>query len=311
MDDTGNGTTRFAVNREVRLAYEDLGPPGGDPLLLLIGLAASRFWWPAGFLRTLQERGFRPAVCDLRDCGESTHLTRTPSAGPWRAMLRRRQAAYSAEDLADDAAAVLDALGWPAAHVFGLSFGGVVAQRLALRHPERVLTLTCFASGNSDAGPRTVLLRYARWETQMRLLPLVLRARRGDPTVGIDLLRAGATEAYPIDERDARESLAREQERGITGFTDFAAQGRQTSAPWHGPRLRELRKPALIMCGDADPMLRPRASRDAAAAIPGARLVVLPGVGHALPRAIWPAVAGEVRALADGAQPDSEGGRPS
>jgi pimeloyl-ACP methyl ester carboxylesterase len=82
-------------------------------------------------------------------------------------------------------------------------------------------------------------------------------------------------------------------------FTDFAAQGRQTGARWHGPPLRELNKPVLVMCGDADPMLRPRASRDAAAAIPGARLVSLLNVGHALPPAIWPTIAQQICAHAD------------
>jgi pimeloyl-ACP methyl ester carboxylesterase len=144
-----------------------------------------------------------------------------------------------------------------------------------------------------------VLLRYARWEKQLRLLPLMLRARRGDPTAGPDLLRAVATKAYPLEESYLRKAAARDRAQGITSFTDFAAQGRQTGATWHGPPLRDLDRPALIMCGDADPMLRPRASRDTAAAIPGARLVILPGVGHALPPAIWPVIAQQMRALAD------------
>jgi pimeloyl-ACP methyl ester carboxylesterase len=238
-------------------------------------------------------------VFDLRDTGESTHMTQASGSGPYRAMLRGTSAAYSAEDLVDDAAAVLDALDWHAAHVLGGSFGGVIAQRLALRHPDRVLTLTSFGSGPSDAGSRRVLLRYARWEKQLRLLPLMLRARRGDPTAGPDLLRAVATTANPIEESYLRDAAARDQAQGITSFTDFAAQGRQVGARWHGPPLRELHKPALVMCGDADPMLRPRASRDTAAAIPGARLVILPGVGHALPPAVWPVIAQQMRALAD------------
>jgi len=93
--------------------------------------------------------------------------------------------------------------------------------------------------------------------------------------------------------------MARDQTRRISSFTDFPAQGRQIGARWHGPAPRELNKPVQVMCGDADPMLRPRASRATAAAIPGARLVILPGVGHALPLAIWPIIAQELRALSD------------
>jgi pimeloyl-ACP methyl ester carboxylesterase len=128
---------------------------------------------------------------------------------------------------------------------------------------------------------------------------LMLRARRGAPTAGPDLLRAVATKSHPLEESYLREAMARDQARGITSFTDFAAQGRQTGARWHGPLLRELNKPTLVMCGDADPMLRPRASRDTAAAIPDARLVILPDVGHALSPSIWPSIAQQMRALAD------------
>ena len=116
-------------------------------------------------------------------------------------------------------------------------------------------------------------------------------------------LRAVATPAYPIEESYLRDAAARDQAQGIASFTDFAAQGRQTGATWHGPPLRELHRPALIMCGDADPMLRPRASRDTAAAIPGARLVILPDVGHAIPPAIWPTLAQQMRDLADNHTP--------
>jgi pimeloyl-ACP methyl ester carboxylesterase len=300
MDDVSRGSsTCFASNGAVRLAYDDFGPAGGEPLLMIMGLALSRFWWPEGLLQCLQQQGFRPAVCDLRDAGESTHMTGRSAAGPFRAMLRRRQAAYSAEDLVDDAAAVLDALGWSAAHVLGLSFGGVVAQRLALRHPRRVLTVTSFASGPSDASTRTVLLRYMQWGTQLRVLRIVRRAHTDDETLGLAVFQAAATAEYPVEESWVRDAVARDRAHGLSSLRDLAAQGRQSGARWHGPPLRELRKPVLVMCGDADPMLRPRASRDTAAAIPGARLMILPRVGHALPRPIWPTIAQQMRALAD------------
>jgi pimeloyl-ACP methyl ester carboxylesterase len=290
---------RFAVNGAVRLAYDDLGPTSGDPLLMIMGTGASRFWWPQGLLKCLQEHGFRPAVFDLRDAGQSTRMQQKSAAGPHRAMLARRPAAYGAEDLVDDAAAVLDALDWPAAHVFGLSLGGVIAQRLALRHPDRVLTVTSFASGPSDAGGRTVVLRYLRWGGQLRLLRIMRGARGDDSGLGLAILQACSTAEHPADESVARDATARDQERGISSFGDLAAQGRQSGARWHGPPLRELHKPVLVMCGDADPVIRPRGSRDTAAAISGARLMILPGVGHAVPAAIWPTIAQEMRALAD------------
>ena len=94
MDRTGSGSTRFAHHGEVRLAYQDLGPAAGDPLLMIMGLGASRNWWPQGLIRCLQDHGFRPAVFDLRDTGASTHMTQASSSGPFRAMLRGTSAAY-------------------------------------------------------------------------------------------------------------------------------------------------------------------------------------------------------------------------
>ena len=297
--DNAEGGTRFAINGAVRLAYDDLGPPAGDPLLMIMGMGASRFWWPQGLLQGLQEHGFRPAVFDSRDSGESTQMAKARSAGVHRTMLRRGQASYSCEDLVDDAAAVLDALSWQAAHVFGLSYGGVLAQRLALRHPRRVLTVTSFASGPSDASSRTVLLRYLRWGTQLRMLRIIRRADNDDVAFALAMLQATASAQYPADESLARDAVAAERARGISSFRDLAAHSRLAGARWHGPQLRELRKPTLVMCGDADPVMRPRASRDTAAAIPGARLFILPGVGHMPPSATWPTIAQQMRALAD------------
>jgi pimeloyl-ACP methyl ester carboxylesterase len=267
----------FAVNGTTRLAYDDLGPPGGEPILMLMGLAASRYWWPPGLLTALQAEGFRPVVLDLRDSGQST----------------RAAAPYRAEDLTDDVIAVADDLDLAAAHVFGLSYGGVIAQRVALRHPDRVRTMTCFAAGSSDAGLARVVLRYFQWRTQIKLIRLIRRAGTDE-----DLAVAVADVAgYPDAGDFARASVARDREHGIRSFRDVAAQGRQFRARWHGPKLREMRVPALVMCGDADPVLRTRASREAAAAIPGARLTILPGVGHMPPPDSWATIARAVRDL--------------
>src|SRR3712207_6504930 len=156
----------------------------------------------------------------------------TASAGPLRRVLFRSQAEYRAEDLVDDAAAVLDALNWGVAHVFGLSFGGVVAQRLALRHPRRVLTVTSFASGPSDASSRTVLLRYLRWGTQLRMLRIMRRADNDDVAFALAMLQATASARYPAEESLARDAVAGERARGISSFRELAAHSRLAGARW-------------------------------------------------------------------------------
>jgi pimeloyl-ACP methyl ester carboxylesterase len=142
-------------------------------------------------------------------------------------------------------------------------------------------------------------MRYMHWSTQLRMLRITRHADGDDVALALAILHATASARYPADESLARDAVACEQARGLRSFRDLAAQNRLLGARWHGPPLRELRKPTLIMCGDADPVLRPRASCDTAAAITGARLVILPGVGHVPPSAAWPTIAQQTRALAD------------
>jgi pimeloyl-ACP methyl ester carboxylesterase len=286
---------RYTRNHGIDIAYEDLGGAGGDPLLLIMGMGVSRFWWPEGFVRVLVDHDFHVVAYDQRDAGESTHFDAAGARGPIAAILRRKPTAYTAEDMTDDAVAVLDAVGWDSAHLFGASMGGLVAQRIALRHPDRVRTITSMAAQPSDAGALATA-RYIRLGTLARLTRLRFpEGRDGDVALGLALARALSSPGYPFDEQAARERIEHDRSSGVR---NVAAQGRQAGARWHGGRLAELCKPALILHGGADPLLRPAAGRDTAAAIDGARLLILPGVGHDLPEAIWPRVAAEVRALA-------------
>jgi pimeloyl-ACP methyl ester carboxylesterase len=291
----GSGQARYAVNGQVRIAFEDLGGAGGDPLLLIMGLAVSRFWWPDALVSEFLRRGFHVAAYDQRDAGQSTRFPDAAAASPLAAVLRRRSPAYSAEDMTDDAVAVLDALGWGSAHLFGHSMGGQVAQRTALRHPGRVRSLTSSASLPGDVGGLAAG-RYIHLGLVARLARMKFpEGRDGDIALAVAAARMIASPDHPADEQAVRASAARDQ---VSGVRDTAAQSRQAGAKWHGGRLSQLRVPALVLHGSADPLLRPAAARRTAKAISGARLVILPGAGHYLPAGMYPQIAGEVRALA-------------
>jgi pimeloyl-ACP methyl ester carboxylesterase len=297
MTAPGLDKTRYADNGKVRIAFEELGGAGGDPLLLVMGLAVSRFWWPDALVGELVRRGFHVAAYDQRDAGQSTHFPDAGTASPLAAVLRRSSSAYTAEDMTDDAVAVMDALGWGSAHLFGHSMGGQVAQRTAVRHPGRVRTLTSSASLPGDA-TSLAAVRYVRLGTVARLARLKFpEGREGDLELAVAATRAIASPAYPADEAAVRRMAGRDE---VSGVRDTAAQSRQAGAKWHGGRMSQIRVPTLVLHGGADPLLRPSAARRTAAVISGARLVILPGVGHYLPDVLCPQVAGEVRRLADG-----------
>ena len=240
--------TQYARNAAVEIAYDMLAGSEGDPLLLVMGLAVSRFWWPAGLGQAFADQGFAVARYDQRDAGQSTRMPDTGSSNPFAAVARKR-GAYSSEDMTDDAVAVLDALGWQKAHIFGASLGGIIAQRIALRHPGRVLSVVSAMGMPSDAvGIKGG--RYVRFGMLARLARARFpEGREGDIQLSLMLAREVASPAYPFDEDAAREWIEREAD---TGPRDTKAQSRQVGAPWHGPKLRELRKPVLVLHGNQD-----------------------------------------------------------
>ncbi|MGE7435726.1 alpha/beta fold hydrolase [Kitasatospora sp. NPDC001175] len=287
--------TRYAHNGSVDVAYDALGGSRGAPLLLVMGLATARFWWPDGLCEAFADAGFAVARYDQRDAGESTRMPDTATTNPFKALFGRRGDAYTSEDMTDDAVAVLDALGWDRAHVFGHSLGGVIAQRLALRHPDRVLSVTSSAALPSDVSGLRVL-RYLRFGLPARLARARFpEGREGDIEASLAVWRGIASPGYPFDEAAARAWVEAQVD---SGPRDTRAQSRQIGAQWHGPPLRELRRPTLVLHGEQDPLLRVAAARATARAIAGARLVTFPGVGHDLPAALWRAVAREVGDLA-------------
>jgi pimeloyl-ACP methyl ester carboxylesterase len=287
--------TMHACNGTVSLAYDRRTQSSGEPLLLIMGLGTSRFWWPTGLVDAFVQQGFDVARYDQRDAGGSTRMPTTSTSNPFSALFGKMGDAYSSEDMTDDAVAVLDALGWRRAHVFGHSLGGVVAQRIALRHPDRVLSLVSSAALPSDVSGVGVA-RYLRPGLLAKLARTKFpEGREGDIAASLAVARGVASPRYPFDEQAAREWIEREVD---SGPRDTQAQSRQIGAQWHGPRLDTLDVPALVLHGDADPILRTSAGRATARAIHGSRLVTFPGVGHDLPEPLWPTIAREVGATA-------------
>jgi len=212
--------------------------------------------------------------------------------------------------MTDDAIAVMDAIGWGSAHIFGHSLGGLLAQRIAIRHPGRVRNLTSSSALPSDAtGLRAACYVKPGFLARMARLRFP-EGRDGDVALGLALYRAIAAPGYPLDEATAIECIERDRVNGCLSLRDTAAQTRQSSARWSGGRLASLRVPALVLHGADDQVLRPSAARQTAAAIPGARLRVLPGVGHFIPRELWPLYALEVRTIADQAADPGADRRP-
>ncbi|WP_327690302.1 alpha/beta hydrolase [Streptomyces tubercidicus] len=287
---------RWAENGAVRLAFDSLTEgAGGEPLLLATGLGVNRLWVPDGLCRMLAAQGFAVARYDQRDGGESTHLPPTPTRSPISALFGKRETAYTAEDMADDAVAVMSALGWRSAHLLGVSIGGAVAQRVALRHPDRVRTLTSMAAVPGDtSGLRT--MRYI----QMRTLAKFARLRfpdtpEGDVAAGIAVSRLLASPHRSFDEPAAREAAERNTDRGMH---DQQAQSRQIGAQWHGPPISAIARPTLVLHGEDDPLIKPSAGRAIASRIRDSRLVLLPQVGHEIPDCAWDRVVSEISRLA-------------
>jgi pimeloyl-ACP methyl ester carboxylesterase len=290
-----------ARNGGITIAYETFGAAGDAPLLLISGTGVQMLIWPEDFCAGLVSRGFQVTRFDNRDAGLSTHLTAAGEPGWVKVMLRPRRAPYLLADMAGDAVAVMDALGWESAHVVGASMGGMIAQQFAITYPSRVRTLTSIMSTPSS--------RIATMPTRAAMR--AIGEAGGQSVTGPDqaaaaamaMARAIGSPGYPVDEPAVRDTARRSYERCPGTEEDDARQRAAVIAS--GDRRRALaavRAPALVIHGDQDPVIRLKGGRTTAAAIPGARLVTYPGMGHDLPRALWPSILSEISALATRSQ---------
>jgi pimeloyl-ACP methyl ester carboxylesterase len=271
------------VGRGVTLCYETFGDPDDPPILLIMGLATQMIAWHEDFCEQLAKRGFYVVRFDNRDIGRSTHFDfRPPSV---KQMLTRRlpPEQYSLSDMAEDSAVLLRELEIAPAHVVGASMGGMIGQMLAAEHPELVRSLTSIMSttGNRWRGqPALSVYRY--------LMSPPPRDRDGYIQRSAEIFGLVGSTGFERDEQYIRERAARSFDRGF----DVRAGGRQLGAiVASGDRTKTLgriKAPTLVIHGTVDKMIRPSGGRATAKAIPGARLMMIEGMGHDLPRGVWP-----------------------
>jgi len=282
----------------IEIVYETIGDASNPPLLLVMGLGMQLIHWDLELCELLAQRGFYVIRFDNRDSGRSTQID-APVPDIRRAMIGLKiDAPYLLEDLADDACGLLDHLGIDAAHVVGVSMGGMIAQTLAIRRPERVLSLTSIMSTTGERRVGRPKLRV--WGMLMRNAP---REKQAYIERFVQIFRLIGSKGFPTDDERIRELAAATYERGH----EAAGTGRQLAAILaSGDRTAELRAvkvPTTVIHGRDDPLIPFRGGRATAAAIPGARLIAIPGMGHDLPRELWPQIVDAVVETAGRAAP--------
>lgn len=283
----------FAPANGMVLCYDCFGDPSAPPILLIMGLAAQMVMWEDAFCAQLASRGFWVIRFDNRDAGRSTILHRHPPPSLGDMMMApllgmRLNAPYTLRDMGRDVTGLMDWLRIKSAHLVGASMGGAIAQEIAIHDPARVRTLTLVMSNSGEQG-------HAPTREAMSVLTAPIPATWPDYLASFRntwaVLRGpGFPEDEARDAELARRTFARGVYRAAPGrqLAAVIASGNRTAA------LRRVKAPALVMHGEADPLVPVQAGRALARAIPGAELMVIQRMGHALPVSLWPQIIGAI-----------------
>ncbi len=286
----------------IDLCYEIFGDADAEPMVLIMGLGGQMIHWDDDFCRQFAARGFRVIRFDNRDIGKSTRLSGGKRLTAME-MLKLRflkipvQAPYNLHDMAEDTIGLMDALGIKSAHVVGMSMGGMIAQEIAISFPQRVRSLTSIMS--TSGNPRLP------WPTREAMATLMAPQPRSREEFlerfakTWKILRVGS---FPEDEALDRSRAERTFERGLNP----AGVGRQFRAVLASgsrkERLHAVKAPTLVIHGTVDPLVHPAGGKDTAASISGAKLLMIEGMGHALPIPMWPQIVDAIDAHAASAK---------
>lgn len=284
----------YAPSNGIELYYETHGDPGGRPLLLVMGLGAQLTLWEPGLCDLLVRQGFYVIRFDNRDVGLSSKIEGGPQPDIAKAMAGDHStASYTLWDMADDAAGLLDHLRIARAHIAGASMGGMIVQCMAIRHGSRVRSMTSIMSttGNPAVGQ-------PQPEAMAALLAPPPESREAAIEQGLKTWKIIGSPGYPPDEAELRARLAADYDRCFypegtaRQLVAILATGDRTEG------LRGVRVPTLVIHGEADPLVTLSGGQATAEAVPGARLLTFPGMGHDLPKQLWPQFAEALAGLA-------------
>jgi pimeloyl-ACP methyl ester carboxylesterase len=292
---------RFVKANGIELCYETFGAESAEPLILIMGLGAQMIHWDDEFCQLLADRGFRVIRFDNRDIGKSTRLSggeRTTLPALIQAQIAGMPipAPYTLLDMANDVIGLMDAFAIASAHIVGASMGGAIAQELAITYPKRVRSLTSImaTSGDPNLSPPTpeavAVLMTPPPATRDEYIANYARNWR--------VLRGPN---FPLDEARDRQRAERAFDRGLNP----AGVGRQLTAIFASgsrkPRLGAIKAPTLVIHGAIDPLVPPDAGQDVANTVPGAKLLMIANMGHALPIPTWPEIIAAIAAHAKAA----------
>ena len=294
MDDAAARTLGRVPANGIELAYETFGDAGAPPVVLIMGLATQMIAWPDEFCEDLARHGLFVIRFDNRDVGESTHLRNLPPPRLADILVRRGPPPYSIGDMAGDVVGLIDGLGLGEVHLIGVSMGGFIAQAVALEHAGRVrsLTLMMTSTGSRRVGqPKP-------WVYARLLRRRVAGDRSAAMSAAVETFRFIGSHGFAFDEQYVRDIAGRSWDRGY----DPDGYQRQLAASMSQPNrtadLRQITAPTLVIHGLHDPLVAPSGGLAIAKAIRDSRFVGFSGMGHDLPRALWPEFVREITALA-------------
>lgn len=281
----------------LEIAYEEIGPRNGRPLVLVMGLGVSLVFWEEDFCAMLAERGHRVIRFDNRDAGRSTKLDAlgVPDVMDAMGALATGKSIggpYLLSDMARDTVGLMDALGIERAHVVGASMGGMIAQTTAIEHPKRVRSMTSIMSSTGSPS-----LPLGKPEAMALLVRPPVSERSAYIDQAVEVWQVIGSPGFPFDEQRVRERAAANFDRGYhppgiaRQLVAVVASGDRTAL------LNTVTTPSLVIHGAADPLVPVEAGKATAAAIPGASLLLIEGMGHDLPPGAWPRIVDAISEL--------------